>query len=90
LILSQRLPPWGVGCLVKAPALDQENGCDAIRAIAAACNAGIPGIIATADGSAEVRADAIAGGYAFLQKPIKPAALRALISSLIVQRPAAE
>jgi signal transduction histidine kinase/CheY-like chemotaxis protein len=70
--------------------LDRENGCDAIRAIAAACNADIPGIIVTADGSNDVRADAIAGGYAFLQKPVKPAALRALISSLIVQHQAAE
>jgi Na+/proline symporter/signal transduction histidine kinase/ActR/RegA family two-component response regulator len=70
--------------------LDRENGCDAIRTIAAACNADIPGIIVTADVPNEVRADAIAGGYAFLQKPVKPAALRALISSLIVQHQAAE
>ncbi|MGB9165183.1 MAG: NahK/ErcS family hybrid sensor histidine kinase/response regulator [Rhodomicrobium sp.] len=70
--------------------LDRENGCDAIRAIAAACKADIPGVIVTADGSNEVRADVIAGGYAFLQKPVKPAALRALISSLIVQHQAAE
>jgi signal transduction histidine kinase/CheY-like chemotaxis protein len=70
--------------------LDREDGCEAIRAIAAMCNADIPGIIATADGSNEVRAKVIAEGYAFLQKPIKPAALRALISSLIVQHQAAE
>jgi CheY-like chemotaxis protein len=61
-----------------------------MRAIAAMCNADIPGIIATADGSNEVRAKVVAEGYAFLQKPIKPAALRALISSLIVQHQAAE
>lgn len=70
--------------------LDREDGCEAIRAIAAACNADIPGIIATADGSYDARTKAVAAGYAFLQKPIKPAALRALISSLIVQRQAAE
>ena len=70
--------------------LDREDGCEAIRAIAAMCNADIPGIIATADGSNEVRAKVVAEGYAFLQKPIKPAALRALISSLIVQHQAAE
>jgi len=70
--------------------LDREDGCEAMRAIAAMCNADIPGIIATADGSNEVRAKVVAEGYAFLQKPIKPAALRALISSLIVQRQAAE
>ena len=70
--------------------LDREDGCEAIRAIATACNADIPGIIATADGSYEVRTKAVSEGYSFLQKPIKPAALRALISSLIVQRQAAE
>jgi Na+/proline symporter/signal transduction histidine kinase len=70
--------------------LDRENGCEAIRAIAAACKAGIPGIIATADNSQEVRTTVLEAGHAFLQKPIKPAALRALISSLIVQRQAAE
>ena len=70
--------------------LDREDGCEAIRAIATACNADIPGIIATADGSYDVRAKAISEGYSFLQKPIKPAALRALISSLIVHRQAAE
>ena len=70
--------------------LDREDGCEAIRAISAACNADIPGIIATADPSHEVRAKVMAAGYAFLQKPIKPAALRALISSLIIQHQAAE
>jgi Na+/proline symporter/signal transduction histidine kinase/CheY-like chemotaxis protein len=70
--------------------LDREDGCEAIRLIEAACNADIPGIIATADGSHDVRNNVVAAGHAFLQKPIKPAALRALISSLIVQRQAAE
>jgi len=70
--------------------LDREDGCAAIRAIEAACNADIPGIIATADSSQDVRTPVIEGGHAFLQKPIKPAALRALISSLIIQRQAAE
>ena len=70
--------------------LDREDGCEAIRAITAACNADIPGIIATADNSQEVRTQVLEAGHAFLQKPIKPAALRALISSLIIQRQAAE
>ena len=70
--------------------LDREDGCEAIRAIEAAFNADIPGIIATADNSHDVRTKVIEAGHAFLQKPIKPAALRALISSLIIQRQAAE
>ncbi len=70
--------------------LDREDGCEAICAISAACKADIPGIIVTADGSYDVRTLVSAAGYAFLQKPIKPAALRALISSMIIQRHAAE
>ena len=70
--------------------LDREDGCEAIRLVEVACDADIPGIIATADNSQEVRTKVIEAGHAFLQKPIKPAALRALISSLIIQRQAAE
>jgi Na+/proline symporter/signal transduction histidine kinase len=70
--------------------LDRQDGCAAIREIGAACEAEIPGIVITADGSSEVRARVSAEGYAFLQKPVKPAALRALISSMIMKRQAAE
>jgi Na+/proline symporter/nitrogen-specific signal transduction histidine kinase len=70
--------------------LDSEDGCKAIRAVAGACGAHIPAIIVTADGSYEVRARVREAGHSFLQKPVKPAALRALISSMIMQRRAAE
>jgi Na+/proline symporter/signal transduction histidine kinase/CheY-like chemotaxis protein len=70
--------------------LDRENGLEAIEAVAEACHAGIPGIIITADGASEVRQAVEAAGHAFLQKPLKPAALRALISQMIVQKRAAE
>ncbi|MGO9544157.1 MAG: NahK/ErcS family hybrid sensor histidine kinase/response regulator [Rhodomicrobium sp.] len=70
--------------------LDRENGLEAIQDIAAACKADIPAIIVTADGANEVRQAVLAAGYAFLQKPVKPAALRALISQRIMQRRAAE
>ncbi len=70
--------------------LDRENGLEAIQDIAAVCETSIPGIIITADGSYEVRNVVNAAGCAFLQKPVKPAALRALISSMIIQRYAAE
>ncbi len=70
--------------------LDHESGCEAICAVGAACNINVPGVIVTADGSNEVRTAVSAAGCAFLQKPVKPAALRALISSLIIQRHAAE
>ncbi len=70
--------------------LDHESGCEAICAVGTACNINVPGVIVTADGSNEVRTQVSEAGCAFLQKPVKPAALRALISSLIIQRHAAE
>ncbi len=70
--------------------LDRENGLEAINDVRIACCADIPAIIITADGSAETRQSVSASGFAFLQKPIKPAALRALITQMVVQRRAAE
>lgn len=70
--------------------LDHQNGLEAIQEITAALNSAIPGIIITADGAADVRAAVTASGCGYLQKPIKPAALRALISQLMIKRHAAE
>jgi Na+/proline symporter/signal transduction histidine kinase/CheY-like chemotaxis protein len=70
--------------------LDRENGLEAIQAVSVACRADIPAIVSTADGANEVRQAVSAAGHAFLQKPIKPAALRALISQTIIKRQAAE
>ena len=70
--------------------LDRENGLEAIQDICAACCAPIPAIVVTADGAQEVRHAVLSAGHAFLPKPLKPAALRALISQMIVQRRAAE
>ena len=70
--------------------LDRENGLEAIQDICAACCEPIPAIVVTADGAQEVRQSVLLAGHAFLPKPLKPAALRALISQMIVQRRAAE
>jgi signal transduction histidine kinase/CheY-like chemotaxis protein len=70
--------------------LDRENGLEAIQDICAACQTEIPAIIVTADGAQELRQSVLLAGHAFLQKPLKPAALRALISQMIVRRHAAE
>jgi CheY-like chemotaxis protein len=61
-----------------------------MASITAACKADIPGIIITADRSPAVMADVSAAGFALLQKPVKPAALRALISQMIARQHAAE
>jgi signal transduction histidine kinase/CheY-like chemotaxis protein len=70
--------------------LENENGLEAMARITAACKADIPGIIITADRSPAVMADVSAAGFALLQKPVKPAALRALISQMIARQHAAE
>jgi Na+/proline symporter/signal transduction histidine kinase len=70
--------------------LDRTDGCTAIKTVSAACETELPGIIVTADGSYEVRRLVNDAGYAFLQKPVKPAALRALLTSMVMQRHAAE
>ena len=70
--------------------LDHANGLEAIQDITAACRSNIPAIIITADGAHEVRKAVSDAGHAYLQKPVKPAALRALISQMIIQRRAAE
>ena len=56
------------------------------RLCARATNAEIPAIIITADHSAEVQREVRARGYALLRKPLKAAALRALMHQLTSQR----
>jgi CheY-like chemotaxis protein len=50
----------------------------------------VPAIVITADRSLAVREAARAAGAHLLNKPVKPASLRALISQWRVQRVAAE
>jgi hypothetical protein len=45
------------------------------------CSRPSPAAIITADGSVELKQRARALGYPLLQKPVKPAALRALLAS---------
>lgn len=51
---------------------------------------GAPAILITADRSEKIRAQALERGVSILNKPIKPAALRALATRLIAPRAAAE
>jgi Na+/proline symporter/signal transduction histidine kinase len=62
--------------------LDQGTGIGAIAALRAATRTQIPAIIITADNSAELQRDARAKGHAVLRKPVKAAALRALVHQL--------
>jgi Na+/proline symporter/signal transduction histidine kinase len=68
--------------------LDQGNGIDAIVALRARCGE-VPAILITADRSPTVREQARAEGIQVLHKPIKPAALRALLAQWRILRVAA-
>ncbi len=70
--------------------LETESGIDAIGALNEALQTALPAALITADRSPEVRAAAAEHGLPLLHKPLKPAALRALLSQLVVQRTAAE
>jgi Na+/proline symporter/CheY-like chemotaxis protein len=68
--------------------LDQGNGIDAIASLRRHCG-DVPAILITADRSPAVREQARAQGIQVLHKPIKPAALRALLAQWRVLRVAA-
>ncbi len=68
--------------------LDRGNGIDAIAALRQRCG-DLPAILITADRSPTVRDEARAQGIQVLHKPIKPAALRALLAQWRVLRVAA-
>ncbi len=68
--------------------LDHGNGIDAIVALRALCG-DLPAILITADRSPAVREQARAEGIQILNKPIKPAALRALLAQWRMLRVAA-
>jgi CheY-like chemotaxis protein len=61
---------------------DPIDGLAALDHLRAACTSPPPGALITADSSPELKASARALGYALLLKPVKPAALRALIAQL--------
>jgi CheY-like chemotaxis protein len=66
--------------------LDGATGVETVSTVRAAARAEIPAIIITADHSATVQREVRARGYAILRKPLKAAALRALMHQLTWQR----
>jgi CheY-like chemotaxis protein len=69
--------------------LDRGNGLDAIAELRRRFGADLPAILITADRSPHVRDEAGARDVQVLSKPLKPAALRALMAQWRVQRVAA-
>jgi CheY-like chemotaxis protein len=70
--------------------LGDGNGIDAIVQLRWQLGGDLPAILITADRSPRVREDARASDIQVLNKPVKPAALRALLAQWRVQRVAAE
>jgi CheY-like chemotaxis protein len=69
--------------------LDQGTGLQAIATVREVLHSQVPAIIITADNSPEMQRDVRACGHALLRKPVKAAALRALMHQLTWQRPVA-
>lgn len=70
--------------------LDESNGLAAIADIRWKYGPDLPAVLITADRSPGVRDAAAKAGVRVLHKPLKPAALRALVAQLSIQRTAAE
>ena len=70
--------------------LNDGTGIEAVRHVRAAVGGDIPGIIITADYTAEVQAEIRLSGLGQLRKPLKAAMLRALLSQHALRRAAAE
>ena len=70
--------------------LNRANGIDAIIALRSKFDESLPAVLVTADRSEEIKARAIKIGIPILHKPIKPAALRAVIAQERISREAAE
>jgi CheY-like chemotaxis protein len=66
--------------------LDDGTGVDAVAAVRLAAGSQLPVIVITADHSTEVQREVRMHGYGLLRKPLKAAALRALMYQLTWQR----
>ena len=86
-IAQTQVPPNG---LLVDYHLDRGNGLDAIIELRRRFGPDLPAILITADRSPHVRDEARAHDVQVLSKPLKPAALRALMAQWRVQRVAAE
>jgi signal transduction histidine kinase/ActR/RegA family two-component response regulator len=65
--------------------LDRETGLDVVRALRDRFGANLPALLVTADRSPRLRTEAERRRVAILNKPVKPAALRALLASMTSQ-----
>ena len=62
---------------------EQSNGLDVMKYLSRLCKKDLPAIVITADRSPELEEAARARGFGILRKPIKPGALRALMTNML-------
>ena len=62
---------------------DQSNGLDVMEHLDRVLEAKLPAIVITADRSPELEAKVRSQNYGLLRKPIRPAALRALMTNML-------
>jgi CheY-like chemotaxis protein len=86
IVASAKMSPDG---LLVDYHLDDGNGVAAIAELRRRFGAELSAILITADRGPHVREDARANGIQMLNKPLKPAALRALLTQWRMQRVAA-
>jgi CheY-like chemotaxis protein len=70
--------------------LDDETGIQTIEAIRAELGFDVPAVMITADRSPKVQDLIRDGGFQLLHKPLRPAALRAVIAQSRIRQAAAE
>ncbi|NJR41770.1 MAG: response regulator [Akkermansiaceae bacterium] len=83
IIESEPVPPDAV---LADYHLDRGTGVDAILAIRARAGLEIPAVVITADHTVEVQREIRRLGFALLRKPLKAAALRAVLGQIVVRR----
>jgi len=62
---------------------DQSNGLQVVQHLDGILGTELPAIVITADRSSELEEAVKARGYGLLRKPIRPAALRALMTNMM-------
>ena len=80
---------WPALLLVDYHLDNKVTGLEIIEALRAAVGHAIPAAIVTADHSEAVAAQVREAGHMLLRKPVKPAALRALVNRVLSRRSAA-
>lgn len=70
--------------------LDEGTGLEAVAAIRHFVGSNVPAVIVTADHSADVQRNVRLAGCGLLRKPVKAAALRAMLGQHVLKRAAAE